>query len=277
MSEMIPEGHPLEGVRLKLDRAEQHLNMLNSQIGDFFQRAPYFVSYERKPDGSEHIFRIHSKETPPLAFGLLIGDCLQNMRTALDHLAWQLAILSGKSSPDTRTAFPICATKEAFEGGRTKPKLKDLSAEYRAVIKRLQPFRIGREARDHWLWHLNELARIDRHRVLHIVGGIQSEADLSAQTRDRDNNPVVYPLGELGQTHTIDMSISYAPFKDGAEIARFGLSPPNTEVEMNYEPTFIVAFGEDVGIGPHHDINSILGNILYLLRTEVVPPFVDFF
>src|SRR4051812_7680913 len=102
MLEMIPEGHPLEGVRLKLVRADEHLETLDNQITSFLEREPYSVSYERKPDGSEHIYRAHVVEDPPLALGVLIGDCLQNMRSALDHLVWQLALRSGKRATPSR-------------------------------------------------------------------------------------------------------------------------------------------------------------------------------
>jgi hypothetical protein len=277
MLEMIPEGHPLRGVRLKLDRAEQHLETLNGETDAFFQRDPYFVSYERKPDGSEHVFRVHIREAPPLAFGLLIGDSLQNMRSALDHLVWQLAILSGSNPPYRQTAFPVCETPESFRSKGTRDKVRSLAAEHRARIQGMQPFQVGGAAKDHWLWHLNELSRIDRHRVLHPIGGIQGESTISAQTRDEGGNLTPYPLGKLTQTHMMDMEVSYAPFKDGAQIARFGIAPPKPEMEMNCEFSFIVTFGEDVRIGPHHDLNSILRNILHHIRADVVRPFVDSF
>lgn len=144
MLEMIPEGHPLQGVRLKLERAEEHLVTLDYQIIGFLEREPYQVSYQRKSDGSEHVYRVHINESPPLEFGILIGDCLQNMRTALDHLVWQLAILSGKRAAPTRqTGFPVCDTIEAFRAKGTKNKVADLTKEYRAGIERLQPFQVG--------------------------------------------------------------------------------------------------------------------------------------
>ncbi len=279
MLELIPEGHPLEGVRLKLDRAQYHLEALDSEIASFFDREPYVISYEREPDGSEHVYRVHESEVPPLALGATIGDCLQNMRSALDHLVWQLAVHSGKkTTPSRQTAFPICDTIEAFRSKGTRVKVGDLTAEYRAGIERLQPFQIGPKARDHWLWHLNELSRVDRHRVLHVVGGVQDTIDISTGDRDDDGNFRVIPI----RYFTLGLNVAYAPFKDGAEVARFTLKTTEpeidiTKVETNCDFTFIVTFGQDIGITPAHGVMGVLGNILLHIREDVVPPFIDYF
>ena len=42
---MIPRGHPLEGVGLKLDRAGWHLAELDRAISEFLKREPYYISY----------------------------------------------------------------------------------------------------------------------------------------------------------------------------------------------------------------------------------------
>jgi hypothetical protein len=252
--ETIPNGHPLEGVRLKLTRAEEHLVMLDSQIFAFLQDEPYTVSYERKPDGSEHVYKVHVAERMPADFGVIVGDCLQNMRSALDHLVWQLAIRSGKrtETPARQTAFPVCDTRDAFRAKGTKNKVADLTAEDRARIESLQPFQAGVNARNHWLWHLNELSRIDRHQVLHPVGAIQDTIDIRVGKRDEHGNFVVIPLGQLQPD--MGMNVLYAPFEDGAEIVRFtlNLSNPDPEMEMDCEFSFVVTFGEGVTPGfPH--------------------------
>ncbi len=127
------------------------------------------------------------------------------------------------------------------------------------------------------MWHLNELARIDRHRILHVVGATQDTIDISVGKRDDEGNFNMLPLGQLQPER--GMNISYAPFKDGAQIARFTLSPsnPDPEMEMNCEFSFVVTFAQDVGIPFLHGITGTLGNILAHIQTEVVPPFVDSF
>lgn len=278
MLEMIPKGHPLEGVRLKLDRAEEHLEAFDREIAAFFEREPYAVSCERKPNGFEHVYTLHVSEHPPLSLGIPIGECLQSMRSALDHLVRQLALRSGKKTrPARQTAFPICDTIEAFRSKGSKNKVADLTKEYRASIERLQPFKVGGAARDHWLWHLNELARVDRHQILHVVGAVHESIGITVGERDDDDNFYVIPLGQLQPE--LRMTISSVPFEDGAEIARFALNPsnPDPEMEMDCEFSFLIAFGEGISLHPLYPVTDALNNILSHIETEVVSPFVDSF
>lgn len=275
-TEAIDPDHPLAGVRAKLARAQQHLDTLDEQIGAFMERGPYLVSYERKPDGSEHIWRIHVEEQPPLALGPIIGDFLNNMRSALDHLIWQLAILAGKERPSRQTAFPICDTEGTFRSKGNRNKVADLSKEYRAAVERLQPFQIGGAARDHWLWHLNELSRVDKHQILHPVGAIHNDATFSTHPVDESKDPFPYQLGQLGQTVTTKIWASLAPFQDEAPIARWTLDPPRPDVKMEGNFSFYVSFGE--GVEPAvRPVTDVLENILRHVEGEVLPPLSYFF
>jgi hypothetical protein len=276
ITEAIDPAHPLAGVRAKLARAQEHLDELNRGITAFMEREPYFVSYERKPDGSDHVFRAHVREPAPLELGVIVGDCLQNARAALDHLVWQLAILSGKAAPNGQTAFPVCDTIAFFRSKRQRVKVADLTKEYRAAIEWLQPFQIGGAAKDHWLWHLNELARIDRHRVLHIIGGIPDGPLFSTHPVDKSVDPVPYRLGKLDQSVTMDIRFSYRTFEDGAPVASWTFDPPRPDVEMKGEFTFAVALGEGVG-PPARPVTDVLSNILRHIEGDVLPSVDHFF
>lgn len=271
----IEPGHPLAGVLAKLARAQEHLDALDVEIASFMEREPYGISYERNPDGSDHSFRGQVREQPPLSIGILVGDCLQNMRAALDHLAWQLAIASGKAEPSRQTAFPICDTRESFRSKVTKPKVKDLTAECRAVVEKLQPFQIGGEARDHWLWHLNELSRVDRHRVPHVVGAV-AQPTMSTHPVDKSADPEPYRLGKLGQSVTMTLRDSFATVKDGAEIMGWAFDPPRPDVEMHVEPDFFVTL--DDGVGPAvRPVTDVLSGILSHIEGVVLPSLSKFF
>ena len=50
----------------------------------------------------------------PEDFPLIIGDTLQNLRTALDHLVWQL-ILSNGGTPNVNSAFPISKSAQHYK------------------------------------------------------------------------------------------------------------------------------------------------------------------
>ncbi len=275
-TEAIDPNHPLAGVRTKLARAQEHLDALDDGIGAFMEREPYFVSYERKPDGTEHIWRVHVREQPPLALGPMIGDFLHNARSALDHLAWQLAILSGKEAPGRNTSFPVCDTENAFRAKGVRNKVADLTKEYRAAVERAQPFQIGGAARDHWLWHLNELSRVDKHQILHPTGAVHNDATFSTHPVDEGKDPFPYQIGQLGQAVTMHLWTSYAPFQDGAEIVRWTFEPPRPDVKMEGQFSFYVSFGE--GMQPAIlPVTDVLANILHHVEAEVLPTLSTFF
>lgn len=50
----------------------------------------------------------------PLTFSAIIGDVLYDLRSALDHLAWQLVIANG-GTPNRDTAFPIYSSPAGRE------------------------------------------------------------------------------------------------------------------------------------------------------------------
>lgn len=273
----IDPSHPLAGVRSKLARAQEHLQTLDGRIASFMEREPYRVSYERKPDGSDHIYRVHVRESPPLELGAIIGDCLQNARASLDHLVWQLAILSGKTTPNRQTAFPVCDAEGIFRSKRTRNKVADLSKEYRAAVEGLQPFKIGGAAKDHWLWHLNELSRVDKHQILHPVGAVHDDALFSTHPVDKSADPFPYQLGQLGQTVNMTLRGSFVPFENGAEIVGWAFDPPRPDVKMEAEFSFYITFGQGVNPGSPFPITHVLGNILHHVETEVIPPLAHFF
>jgi hypothetical protein len=61
---------------------------------------------------SEYVIR--GKVTKPTGeIGVIAGDAVHNLRSALDHLAWQLALLN-TAKPHPRTQFPIARSESEF-------------------------------------------------------------------------------------------------------------------------------------------------------------------
>ena len=103
----------LSGVRAKRDRAEHHLNLIEQRIQAFVNSDPYTVSVEGHPERGFYQARlVHPKEFPSTELSLMVGDCIHNMRSALDYVAWELA--SGDIS-DKTTMFPICVDRDTFD------------------------------------------------------------------------------------------------------------------------------------------------------------------
>jgi hypothetical protein len=108
---------------------------------------------------------------PDEVWGPIIGDAVHNLRSALDHLAWQLAVPSARATTPRRIEFPIFlddpATDREIRGALTK-KLNCLRPESQAIIDGAQPYKTG--DRHHPLWLLQTLWNTDKHRTLHTSG-----------------------------------------------------------------------------------------------------------
>jgi hypothetical protein len=65
--------------------------VLDEQIDDWMDGAHRYVAELDPQSGKKHV-RVKVLNPPPVALRLLIGDCLHNLRSALDNLAYELAV-----------------------------------------------------------------------------------------------------------------------------------------------------------------------------------------
>ncbi len=268
----------LEGIRLKLTRAHEHLTVLQNEVQAFRDREPYRVSCNREANGTELVYTVHVVENPPAVWSLVIGDCLQNMRSALDHLVWQLAIrgLAERNEdrePSPSTAFPISPNSAVyFERNRRtgEPtgrsgliRVADMPSGAQALIQSLQPYHSGDDIGRHPLRVLNELARFDRHRVLTLVGAVHHGLTLGAE----DPIPGVDFRDET----------NFGPFEDGAIISRF-IFPYITPLDIVVNPNFAFfpAFGNG-GPAAGFLVLDVLEGILDHVANFIVSQFIRFF
>jgi len=151
-------------IRVKIERAKKHLNDLESEVRAFLDSNPYGVG--TKPDTqypNTTIYYLASiRETPSVILSIT-GDVLFNLRAALDHLAYQLALVNGTTHEKILrgTSFPIsedAARYKADKGG----KVKGMSQMAIDAIDATKPYKGGNDM----LWRLHRLNNIDKHRVV---------------------------------------------------------------------------------------------------------------
>ena len=85
----------LSSVFLKLDRASEHLDCLREQTRTFLELKPTPFDFRTKKTARPgkpdlYILRAMVRREPPRELGLTIGDVVQNIRQALDHLVYEL-------------------------------------------------------------------------------------------------------------------------------------------------------------------------------------------
>src|SRR3990172_2610601 len=168
----------LDGVHAKLARSEKHLKLAVRLI-KWFARNKCTIERQPNPE-TNRIDAIARLPAPPAAIGLILGDAIHNMRSALDHMVWQL-ILSNPDPdkpadvPNHMTMFPICDSEEGFRSQVRKGRLRGVGEDPLAVITRIQPYnspKLGRDYRKHYLWLLDRLENIDKHRRMTITSGV---------------------------------------------------------------------------------------------------------
>ena len=79
---------------LKLGRAEEHANTFCRELKAWVDSDPYVIGKKVNTDGSRHSNFIKDiKTNPPLdRWSCIVGDCIHNLRSALDHFIYAAAI-----------------------------------------------------------------------------------------------------------------------------------------------------------------------------------------
>lgn len=111
-------------------------------------------------------------EFPPVPehIRLVLGDCFQSLRSALDHEVYTLsATRHGLLWADhANTAFPMAPTEHVFRSQGRK-QIYGLSSTAQALVETLQPFQKPQHPIVSLLVFVHDVARVDRHRLLNLA------------------------------------------------------------------------------------------------------------
>jgi hypothetical protein len=162
-------AHPLDGARLKVVWAQEHIDTLKAEIRAYLDKRPYEVTAENKPN-----FGIVGKVTiiipPPMSLSALIGDCATNARATLDYIVWELAgryfsppFNAGNANDRRITSFPISnlPSDAGYVNRLTSLANRKIPAVAIDEIKAVQPYNEAYQP----LWWLHELVNTDKHRM----------------------------------------------------------------------------------------------------------------
>ena len=162
----------LDSARLKVVRAQEHLDALRFEARRYLDTRPYEAATERHGDRIDVFPRM--KTPPPVRLSAIIGDCVSNLRSALDYVMWQLAerhtktpLVVGKDRP----YFPIFSDNKAYANNLKHLARYTIPAVALAELEKVQPYHAGHES----LASLRELVNEDKHRlplltIAHTVG-----------------------------------------------------------------------------------------------------------
>ena len=164
---MTTAADRIRHVSLKIERAKVHAAALREVVRQFFDTQPYKVATRHDPNTRKLVYFISEAQAAPDDLAILAGDTIQNLATALDHLAYQLVCRDrGDAPPNPREIyFPIADDQAKYDASK-KSKLAGASLKTIASIDAVRPYRGGSDA----LWRLGRLNNIEKHRLLFTVG-----------------------------------------------------------------------------------------------------------
>lgn len=160
-------GSGFEGAIGKIGRARFQLKDLNERFRKFTESHPYRVieKFELSPgeDMGDYTFTIKLPRVPNREWGVLIGEIVHNLRSALEQTAY-----AASSKPSRDTGFPICKTKEQWDKW-SSAMVFGIPKKAVTIIKQAQPYHWGEDAGLHELWLLERMWNHDKHRLLHTT------------------------------------------------------------------------------------------------------------
>lgn len=248
----------LESVRQKIVRSAEHLHSLEAEAMRYFSANPGEVVTEEEPHSHRIVLKFREKIPVPVAIPLIIGDALQNLRSALDYLVWEL-VLAANNKPGDKHQFPICDSIEAFEDQLRRHRLDGVAPEAVAEIKGLQPYHCGQDKEKAPIRVLETLTNINKHRriLLAVLAAHHARTEfIGTQTG-----------------HSVQSSLT--PRYHNAEIA---ISPEpvlGDMMEVKGKALFLITFNERPAEG--HEISGLLNQLWQYVDKFLVPKFERFF
>ena len=254
----------VRSARTKLLRAAEHLRTIKRRIAAYSASKPHKIA--RKATGQK---RINVPKAPPKEIAILAGEMVYQMRSALDHLTFELIKANpniSATNPDWREScqFPL---RTRLPKGKAAPlpktdffrNLPGVSDRAFTIIEGMQPYYRGNPGKETsaYLLLLAHLSNIDKHRHLNLIC-----------PRVRQSRHIRYAGGQtIGGYQMLDRGAIVEP-----EPTIYGYKPVN--VHRRY--TALVAFNEREHLGEASamPVDVLLERILYQLNLFVVPTLI---
>jgi len=150
----------LTGVHLKLARAKEHFETYKRLIRGLSDNNATYARQQYNKELGRYEWVVADDWAIPDECSLIIGDCLHNARSCLDHLAWQLA-----KTPGRYTYFPIHESSAAFKD-RAPAQMRSMKPTAMEKIEALQSYHYpGKDGLYSLMW-LHELDIVHKHKLL---------------------------------------------------------------------------------------------------------------
>jgi hypothetical protein len=263
----------VHSVDLKLARAVVQAKTLANAISVWASENPIGARCELRESRLGCRLVVEDFADPSMVddWGLLLGECIHNLRSSLDNLAFALARLRcDPPEKPSKIAFPIFETRAEFEK-RGRANIDQLPEQAVALIELVQPFQRGNSKEGgrpdlDALVHLQRLNNTDKHRVPPIV--------LIAPTNVAHSLQVEFNSEEDAAANTPpDTTLWVGPLKPGVVLLDYKTSRPIASVKGRFDGQAVVAIQTPKGF---ERVDTYVQSITYYTGL-VVEQFRPFF
>lgn len=257
--------------KARLAWASRHLQQLREEITAYEQSGPYTTRQVFTPKQCMASLYVNAKPLPT-EVSFIAGDVLHNLRSTLDHLAWQLARTTGATTPAfplgddsyseswRRLLFPLRPKPQ--QGDSLLPeRLRALHPDLKAFLRDIQPFVASDEPRLATVWMLNELSNVDKHRIaLEAVPSLYETKTLTITI------PIAGPREQKWECVGVPRMLKGELLLATVWFDKVPLLAPRVELEHSIR----VAFDDGLGILPGMPVITTLemceAMVAYILR-----------
>jgi hypothetical protein len=253
---MLSTMHELANCRLKIGRAKEHFDALGAELAAWAKTESMRVVKEVREDGREHRVFVEIIDYPPLdRWASMAGDCVHNLRSALDSLLYGIAIYqTGLNPPSDEKViqFPIVTDSTKFKG--QSYRIRSLSDSVKNEIEKLQPYNRPHADLPPLLELLNVLSNQDKHRTLNVV--VASVHSASIEIPAPPHGPKLLSVTPIR-----------AAIRGKTEILSFRVEPPSPALQ--YKCIIRIPICLQHSPGPSKSPFNELATVLHWLIDEV--------
>jgi len=159
----LPNSLPwMESVDAKMIRAYEHLQTLSREVDEYLETIRFQTYLKSSPQQPyPWLVTIGNDYIPPIHLSTITGDCVHNMRSALDNLVCGLALTVDRTCNCKDTKFPFTENEPDWQANSSK-RLPGILLEAIALLRSVQPW--CDSVSPNPLLMLNKLSNMDKHR-----------------------------------------------------------------------------------------------------------------
>ncbi|HUA84091.1 MAG TPA: hypothetical protein VMB85_09555 [Bryobacteraceae bacterium] len=155
---------PLKSARLKIRRAEHHIEDLERRVIAFDSKDSYEIVIEADTEAGykAHKFRLRRPEMIDEC-SLVTGDAVGNLRAALDHVIYACTIANGHTNPPIGACqFPFGGNDQTSFDAKVQGRAAFVPKQIQTLLREFRAYKGGSSE----LWALNEVCNRDKHALI---------------------------------------------------------------------------------------------------------------